>query len=322
MRFRRMMIALLGIGALCAPAFGADVPRPGTLNYVEGTASLEGRQINDRDVGATALQPGQVLTTGEGKAEMLLTPGIFLRMDDHSAVKMVTPDLTPTKVELLRGRAGVEVDQIFPQNVVQIVDGGVITQLIKPGYYEFDAKQPTVLVFKGRAEVFEGGKKWQTVKDHHEMALVADGHVKPANFNVRDAEDELYNWNSLRSEYLAEDNNQIAEEYGGASGFVPGWYWDPYAWDYTYLGWGPFWSPFGWGYYPWGGYWGWGGFYGRGFYGHNFYGNGYHGQGSSGRHYGGNSFAGGGFHGGGMSGGFHGGGFGGGGFHSGGGGRR
>ena len=39
-----------------------------------------------------------------------------------------------------------------------------------------------------------------------------------------------------------------------APGFYPGWYWDPYMWDYTFLGWDPFFSPFGWGFYPWGGY--------------------------------------------------------------------
>ena len=115
------------------------------------------------------------MTTGAGKAEILLTPGIFLRVDSNSAVKMISPDLAQTQVELEHGRAGIEVDQIFPQNMVQIVDNGVTTQLIKTGYYEFDANQPEAMVFKGRAEVEVGDGKWETVKDHHEMALVADG---------------------------------------------------------------------------------------------------------------------------------------------------
>ena len=78
-------------------------------------------------------------------------------------------------------------------------------------------------------------------------------------------DDGLYNWSRLRSQYLAEANNQIAGEYADMPGFNPGWYWDPWMWDYTYLGWDPFFSPFGWGFYPWGGFYG--GYGGYGFYG-------------------------------------------------------
>jgi uncharacterized membrane protein YgcG len=296
MKHWRVIIAMAGLGLFGMPAFGADMPnpagpanpaRPGTVNYIEGAASIDGRPLNNRNVGSAALDAGQVLTTGAGKAEILLTPGIFLRVDSNSAVKMMSPDLTQTQVELERGRAGVEVDQIFPQNMIQIIDGSVTTQLLKTGYYEFDASHPEAMVFDGRAEVEVGNGKWETVKSHHELALVGDGvREKSVDFNSHPADDELYNWSSLRSRYLAEANNQIAGEYADAPGFYPGWYWDPWMWDYTYLGWDPFFSPFGWGFYPWGGFYGGWGFCGRGFYG----GRGY---------YGGRGFAGGGFRGGG-----------------------
>lgn len=305
----RVLVALAGLGLLSVPAFAADLPgqnapantaNPGTVNYVEGSANLNGSALNNRSVGSAQMNAGDELTTGSGKAEILLTPGIFLRVDSNSAVKMVSPDLAQTQVELDHGRAAVEVDQIFPQNMIQIVDNGVTTQLMKPGFYEFDANQPEALVFNGEAEVQLGDGKWEKVKDHHELALAAGAHNKTADFNAHPVNDELYNWSSLRSHYLAEANNQIAGEYAYGAGFNPGWYWDPYMWGYTYIGWGPFYSPFGWGFYPWGGFYG--GWYGRGFYG----GRGY---------YGGRGFAGGDFHGGGFSGGgFHGGGgFGGGG---------
>ena len=175
MRHWRTMIALAGMWIAAMPAFGAIPARPGTVNYIEGATYLNGKPLRQQSVGSVALDPGQVLTTGAGKAEILLTPGIFLRVDDRSAVKMISPDLAQTQVALERGRAGVEVDQIFPQNEIQIVDNGVTTQLIKPGYYEFDANQPEAMVFDGRAEVQMGDGKWETVKGHHELALVADG---------------------------------------------------------------------------------------------------------------------------------------------------
>ena len=302
------MIAALA-GMLGIPAFGAEPARPGMVNYVEGAAYLNGSVLNQNQVGSVAMNAGDLLTTDNGKAEVLLTPGIFLRVGSNSAVKMIAPDLALTKVEVDRGRAAVEVDQIFKENNVQIVDGGVITQLVKTGYYEFDANQPQALVFEGRAEVFEGDNKWQTVKGHHAIALVADAREKSRSFDADGSGDQLYAWSKLRSQYLAEANNQIADEDAYESGFYPGWYWNPYAWDYTFIGMNPFWSPFGWGFSPWGGWSGWG-FYGRPFYGHGFYGHGYRGGHYVGRpvQHGPVGGFGGGFHGGAGGGGFHGGG--------------
>jgi hypothetical protein len=179
---------------------------------------------------------------------------------------MISPDITPTQVEVEQGRAAVEVDELYPQNDLEIVDGGVSTRLLKPGFYEFNASKPTAIVFKGKAEINDGDNKSQQLKEHHEMILAPNVEAKSVSFDSRNAEDAFYNWSSLRSQYLAQANNQIAGEYAGVSGFAPGWYWDPYMFDYTFIGLGPYWSPFGWGFYPpwgwYGGHWG-GGFYGR-----------------------------------------------------------
>ncbi len=312
----RVMIALLGLASLGTLAFAAEPARPGTVNYVEGAAWLDGQPLNNKDVGTTTLQPGQELNTAAGKAEVLLTPGVFLRVDANSTVKMISPDLTLTQVELEKGRAGVEVDEIHDQNNLQVVEAGVTTRIDKNGYYEFDASKPEVMVFKGMAKTQVADGKWREIKDHHELMLAATdtsplAKEKPADFNTN-ASDDLYKWSSLRSQYLAEANNQVAGEYADA-GYYPGWYWNPYGWGYTFIGAGPFYSPFGWGYYPfgWGGGWygGWGGYYG-GRWGHGPYR--YapsHGLARSGVYTGG-------FHGGAAVGGFHGG-MGGGGFHGG-----
>ncbi len=296
-------IVLLGLGVSCIPVFaampdvpdtanyGQEMPLPGTLNYVEGTAHLEGRLLNDRNLGSISMEPGQVLATQTGKAEILLTPGVFLRVNDHSAVRMISPDIVHTQVELVRGEAGVEVDQIHPQNDLEIVDGGFNTQLVKKGFYEFTAYPARVLVFSGQAEVEVRDGRYKKVKGSHEMAMTPGATPRAVKFNVDDAKDELYNWSKLRSQYEAEAYSQMEGEYGGWGGYYPGWYWDPYMMGFAYGG-GPFWNPFGWGLYPWGGFYG--GYYG--FRGGGFYG---------GRAFGG--------------GGFHGGGFGGGGFHGGGG---
>ncbi|HEY2469125.1 MAG TPA: hypothetical protein VGI45_14985 [Terracidiphilus sp.] len=275
------LIALLGLGLAGTPLFAADQGNqatqphqavPGTVNYLEGTVYLNGSQLNTKDVGNATVAPGEELSTAKGKVEMLLTPGVFLRLDDNSAVKMISPDLAMTQVELDKGRAGVEVDEIHDANDLQVIDAGLTTRLNKRGYYEFDANHPEAMVFQGEAHVQVNDNKWREIKGHHELALNQTpqfARQKPQSFDQNDAKDELYNWNSLRSEYTAEDNNRMAAEYAGSYA-GPGWYWDPWAFDYAYMGFGPFASPFGWGFYPfgWGGvYPSWGGFYG-GYYGH------------------------------------------------------
>jgi hypothetical protein len=323
-------VALLGMALVSIPALhaqqnavqNAEPGRPGSINYVEGSAFLDGRAISPRDVGNLDADAGQVLSTTQGKAEMLLTPGVYVRLDSNSAVKMVTPDLTQTQVEVTKGKAGVEVDEIFKQNNIQVAVGNVPTELLRDGYYEFNADNGAVMVYRGEAAVQLGDGRTREVKDHHEFTLseLNDGgkplnKEKPVSFDAHGTQDDLYNWSSLRSEYLAEANNQIAGEYYGP-GFNPGWYWDPYAWDYTFIGTDPFFSPFGWGFYPFGWY-GWGGYgwYGGGWYG----GRGWHGGHPIHGHPGVvRGYAGGGFHSG-AGGGFHGGGFAGGGFHGGGG---
>jgi hypothetical protein len=309
----RAMAALL-LSALSAPALfaldnqqnapAANSAVPGTLNYIEGSASINGQPLGQHAVGSATVQPGQVISTTQGRAEILLTPGVFFRLGDNSSATMVSPDLTDTAINLQHGRASVEVDQLFKQNNIHIVVDNVPVQLVKPGLYEFDADRGAVLVFSGEAAVSKGNGKWVTIKDHHDLnvAEAANATLKPAKFDAdKQEQDSLYQWSSLRSEYLAEANQQIAPEYA-AAGYAPGWYWDPYMVDYTFLGPYPFYSPFGWGFYPFGyvGY----GFYGRGYYGHGYYGRpGYapHGGLRAGAEVGG-------FHSGGIGGGFHGGG--------------
>jgi uncharacterized membrane protein YgcG len=273
---RIMPIALLGMAIAATPLFGDQAPRPvrpGAVNYVEGKAFLDGSELSPQSIGNAEMNAGQELTTEQGKAEILLTPGVFLRVGQNSAVKMISPAITPTTVQINHGRAALEVDELHKENNLEVIVNGVTTHIVKTGYYEFNADQPSVRVFKGQAMVDQGNGKFEKVKGSHELALMQGVHAKNSKFNTDDAQDALYDWSKLRSQYLAEENQQIAGEYAGSAGFTPGWY--PYGYGYTFIGADPFFSPFGWGFYPprWGGFYPggyWGGYYGgvhRGFHG-------------------------------------------------------
>ena len=260
MMHKSITIALVSLGlTLGLPAFAENPARPGTVNYVEGAATLNGQPVTGSNVGSTDLNPGEELSTQQGKAEMLLTPGVFLRLDDNSAVKMISPDLTQTQVELEHGRAGIEVDEIHPQNNLDIVDAGVTTQLIKTGYYEFNANQPTAMVFDGKAAVETGDGKYREVKSHHELALVVGPNDRPlAQGEAGRLRHQRGEGRALQLEQPAlavpgrsqqPDRRRVCRRPGLLSRLVLG---SRTCADYTFIGCGPFYSPFGWGFYPFG----------------------------------------------------------------------
>jgi hypothetical protein len=221
---------------------------PGTVNYVEGQVSLNGQQLTSKSIGSALVEPDQVLTTGNGRAEILLTPGVFLRVGERSAVRMVSPDLANTQVAVMSGKAMLEATEVFKDNRIQVVEDGAATRIEKNGLYEFDADQARVAVYDGQAQVWEGDKHVDLKKGHEALLSAA---LKAEKFD-RDQHDQLYAWSNLRSEYTAEASMDAARTVVINNGFWggPGWYWDPYWSMYSFVpGAGFLYSPFGWGFY-------------------------------------------------------------------------
>jgi hypothetical protein len=275
---------------------------PGTINYVEGQATLNGQPLGPAAAGYTVAQPNQAIDTQAGFVEVLLTPGAFLRVGHNSEVVLPSLGLANVQVQVVRGSAMVEVADLVKGASMQVTVNGATAQIEKRGLYEFDANQQLVRVLDGKVKVLEGSQVKSIGKG--DQIVLNDTKLKSHGFNKQLAEaDPLYVWSRARSQAEAEANVAVAQNvavYGGWYG--PGWYWDPFWAEYAFLpGAGFLYSPFGWGFYS-------PGFvYAAPFY-HGFYGRGYY------RHVGGvattvHGFHGGGFHGGGFAGGFHGGGF-------------
>jgi hypothetical protein len=251
------VVVCLFATALAAAAQQGNVGRPGMLNYTEGQVSLNGSPLGSGALGDTEVAPGEVLETGQGRAEMLLTPGVFLRIGHDSAVQMVNPSLTDTQVELQRGTSMVEVDEIAKENHLQILTDGVNTRLEKDGIYEFRANPGLMAVYDGEAKVFEDAHSVE-VKKGHELPLQAGvAFAKPKKFD-RDQPNTLYDWSKLRSSYLAQANAAsaqaiVADDPGWYAG--TGWYWNPWYSTWAFVpGAGFIDSPFGFGFYS-PGYW-------------------------------------------------------------------
>jgi hypothetical protein len=225
--------------------------KPGVVNYLEGNASLNGQPVSAGDLRSTALNAGDVLSTEVGKAEVLLTPGVFLRLGSNTEVHMISPSLIDTQLELRRGEAMVEVDQIVDDCRISVLNHGASVLIDKSGLYRFNADDaPRVAVIDGKAQVYLGDKKVSLGKGKE---VVLSDLLKPEKFD-RKKEDELYAWSNVRSEYNASMSYQAARAaplngygYGYAGG---GWMWNAGFNSWAWLpGDGAFFSPFGWGFF-------------------------------------------------------------------------
>lgn len=246
---------LLGAGlflaAMLAPAqTQGQIGQIGTINYIEGQVSIGGQPVAPNQIGKLVVAPGSVLQTTDGKAEMLLTPGVFLRLDSNSSVKMISPSITKTTVELMQGKAMIEAEQVEKENHLDVVDHGANTTIEKRGVYEFNASNPMVAVYDGKAQVREEDRT-KDIGKGKEVALTS-AQLKTQDFD-RKNEDDLYQWSKLRSEYVSEANMSSAQTivvdnpywwYG------TGWYWNPWFDSWAFVPGGGFlYSPFGFGFY-------------------------------------------------------------------------
>jgi hypothetical protein len=250
-RSKLIVVAGMFLAAVSTPVWADTPARPGTVNYVEGQAAMGGQTLDAKSVGVE-LGEGQSITTLSGKAEILLTPGVFLRLGPNSSAKLVAAGLADVQVQLDQGHAMVEVDQIFPQNHLRVLQGPFTIELQKKGLYDFDVAEHQVRIFDGEAVATNGSHRVE-LKGGHELNL-ATGDMKAHGFDKKASEGDLYNWSSLRSSYLAEANIGEARTYVHGPGFWgTGWYWNPWYSAYTFIpGDGFFYNPFGWGFYsPW-----------------------------------------------------------------------
>jgi FecR protein len=221
---------------------------PGTVNYLEGQVSIDGNAISETQIGHATLLPNQAISTGNGKAEILLSPGVFVRVGDNSEVRMVSPQLVDPQVEVVRGEAMVEVDWQPKDARVDVLEHGARASILKAGLYKFDGTAAKIEVIDGKIQVTDDGQIRELGKGK-ELVLNAGAKLKPVSFDAK-SEDDLYRWSNVRAGYLAEANAATAQGFYYGNGYVPfwgtGWYWNPGYGFYSWLpGDGYFYSPFG-----------------------------------------------------------------------------
>src|SRR4051794_19853477 len=145
---------------VCLPGFGQSVisATSGVVNFAEGAAFVNDKPLEQKFGTFRTIRSGATLRTENGRVEILLTPGLLLRLDRNSALRMDSTDLVDTRMEFLKGSAIIEAmdEPSDHPAVVKFKDNEI--RFDEEGLYRIDAEPGLLKVFSGEAVVKRTGK--------------------------------------------------------------------------------------------------------------------------------------------------------------------
>ena len=204
--FLAVILALSAIPALAQPVISA---KSGLISYVEGKVYLGDQIVEPSATHFPDVKENALVRTDEGRAEVLLTPGVVLRLGENSSFKMITNRLIDTRLELLTGSAVVEADEIAKDTNVTLVCKDGTVSLSKKGLYRFDTAPARLKVFEGLASAQVAG---QNVEVASGKMLGLGGTIASVEKFDKEDTDSLDNWSKRRGELVAMANVSAARQ--------------------------------------------------------------------------------------------------------------
>src|ERR1700733_9707988 len=217
-------VVLIAMTAAAGSAQSVTSAHSGTLHYFDGDVSIDGTPVESRVGRFSEIKEQSVLRTAQGRAEVLLTPGVFLRVGENTAIKMLDNRLLSTRVEILSGTAIVESDD--PQmsvkdSPVSLIYKDYEIRLVKHGLVEIGSDPAAMKVYKGEAVVTTANDR-ATVREGRLLSFSAALPTEAFDSKVGD---DLYIWARDRSQSVSAANMSSARSlnstgYGSGSGYL------------------------------------------------------------------------------------------------------
>ncbi len=204
--------------------------RAGFVHHVEGEVDIDGKRVEAVKPEKLFSQPhrmkdGSVLTARDGRAEILLSPGVALRVANNSSIRLLAGALTDTQVELVNGSALLEVMGKVKENVVTLSyrDSRVVPR--REGLYRLGGDIPELMVYDGKADLTQAG---QTRTLGRGRAVVLGNWKMSRKFDPRKG-DVLVQWSIQRSEQMALASRATTGSLlDQRRGWSSAWQWNPY----------------------------------------------------------------------------------------------
>jgi hypothetical protein len=251
-----LAVLILTFLALAIPAFAQTVPvapsKSGMVAYFDGSVYLDEQALTDPLVSQYPYmkENGTIRCTEQGRAEIMMNPGITVRIGEGAKLKMLTNRFIDTRVELMAGSAMVQVVEVGKDNAFTMVDGSATLSFPKAGSYHVDFSPGRVKVFSGAVSVAMAG---HTVEVSAGKMLSLTGDLASIERFSKEDTDSLDRWAMERGELAATANASVAREviYRGRNNYpcftgalyavssvdpcVGQWTWNPWYGFYTYI---------------------------------------------------------------------------------------
>jgi hypothetical protein len=205
---RALFVTALAVSAVSANGQAVISARAGVVHFFEGAVYLDDHPLEARLGMFHSMAPGASLRTEKGRAEVLLTPGVILRIDENSAIRMVSNSLADTRVELLTGSAMVDTAEPQAGTSATVAYKDWQVRFLQPGVYRIDSTPARVWVSDGQAEVVDPSDGTPvSVGRGMDLPLAAALVAEQSTDQPRDA---LSNWASGRALSISADNEIAA----------------------------------------------------------------------------------------------------------------
>ena len=209
MRWIHVLAPFAALFLICglAPCQEVVSAYAGTVHYFEGAVFVNDRALEHKAAVFSNVPNGAMLRTEKGRAEVLLTPGAVLRLDEDSSIRMLSNALTDTRVEFVKGAALLDTLTASGTPPVVFVYQHSEIRFPKPGIYRFDSDTSVLQAYEGEAKVLGADGKTSTVDSSKlfffDLGMVTNKFGEPN-------EDAFYDWARGRADALAAEN-QLAE---------------------------------------------------------------------------------------------------------------
>ena len=169
--------------------------KAGIIHYIEGDVFLDNGRLQLLPDKYPQMQNGQSLSTKQGRAELLLTPNICLRLGENGSLRMERNEFDDTQLALEQGSALVEAVEVIKENRIRLSLSTGVVEINKKGLYRIDAGSSELRVYGGEVEVTCGNRK-AIIRSGRMTRL--DGNPKSSKFDVNVA-DSMHQWAGKRS---------------------------------------------------------------------------------------------------------------------------
>jgi hypothetical protein len=209
MKLTGKVVLSLALGAVSAFAQPVISAKSGVVSRAEGEVFIGDKAVESSQATFPDVKENAVLLTQAGRAEVLLTRGVYMRIGEKASFKMLTNRLIDTRLEILTGSVIVEADEIVKDNNLTILAGEATVAVTKHGLLRFDMDSSSIKVFDGAASIAVNGETMLVGAGR--LLKMENGKPVVEKFNKEDM-DALDTWSKRRAEQIARANPSSAKQ--------------------------------------------------------------------------------------------------------------